>query len=256
MLNRILQFFRGKEVPTAEKTIPTASAFGEDTSSAQISLQDFSGLYGTVRLKLAGEDRLFLVTSLDAQALSFTYIGAFDHSRMNACHEGELVFEGHHIPIWICLVGQDHNSVQAQIFRTPATWNRDVDAFLDPIRLGKKLREIDATLMRQTSSAEHIRWFRAGPACDVYLTEDSKSELSLVQIWWEKNLIEWSVKQGLRSGIVHEPDRNEDSAIFKRSESFHYHKNVDADLVDWAYRFISASIAPKPIRKLFRTNPP
>jgi hypothetical protein len=62
-----------------------------------------------------------------------------------------------------------------------------------------RLREVRKDLLRQEPGATQ-RWFQGPDGCDVFLWYDERRGLSQVQVTFEKRAVEWSAREGLRTG--------------------------------------------------------
>jgi hypothetical protein len=253
MFKKVIQFFsrsssQGDKAPLS----PDAPNEYPQGLTGTFHLQDFSGLYGIVRLQLPGVEEKLLVTAFDSRKLAFVVSPNFDKDILGTCHECQLIIDHKRIPIWICCVARDKNIFISQVVRTLPGSSADMDIFLDPVRLGKELREIDSSLIKSTTENDKMRWFRSGPSCDVYLWESPDGQTTSLQIWWESNLIEWTKEKGLQSGTAADLSDKESLSGYDRTELFSYHAELKPECVDWAYRFASASILPKSIRKLMK----
>ncbi|MBN2360381.1 MAG: hypothetical protein JXR83_13085, partial [Deltaproteobacteria bacterium] len=95
-----------------------------------------------------------------------------------------------------------------EIVEATGEWLEQVGKVLDPMRLGRQLREIDARFMAPDPTAARMRWFQAGPSCDLWVWYDAAGAIAKAQLFFMWQLVEWSAAHGLRSGeSAGPPDR-------------------------------------------------
>jgi len=62
-----------------------------------------------------------------------------------------------------------------------------------------RLREVRKDLLRQEPGATQ-RWFQGPDGCDLFLWYDEREGLSQIQLTFERRAVEWSLREGLRTG--------------------------------------------------------
>jgi hypothetical protein len=62
-----------------------------------------------------------------------------------------------------------------------------------------RLREVRKDLLRQEPGATQ-RWFQGPDGCDLFLWYDEHKGLSQIQLTFERRAVEWSLREGLRTG--------------------------------------------------------
>ncbi len=73
-------------------------------------------------------------------------------------------------------------------------------ALLDTLaNKGSRLHEVRKDLLRQQPGATQ-RWFQGPDGCDLFLWYDEQKGLTQVQLTFERRVVEWAVKDGLKTG--------------------------------------------------------
>ena len=73
------------------------------------------------------------------------------------------------------------------------------DLLLRLAEKGSRLREVRKDLLRQQPGTTQ-RWFQGPDGCDLFLWYEDQKGLSQLQLTFEKRVVEWSGKEGLRTG--------------------------------------------------------
>lgn len=64
---------------------------------------------------------------------------------------------------------------------------------------GSRLREVRKDLLKQEAGVTQ-RWFQGPDGCDLFLWYDEGKGLTQVQLTFERRVVEWSTREGTRTG--------------------------------------------------------
>jgi len=136
-----------------------------------------------------------------------------------------------------------------EIVEATGEWLEHVGKVLDPMRIGRQLREIDARFVASDPGAGKVRWFQAGPSCDLWIWYNPSGGIDKAQLFFMWQLVEWSLAHGLRSGESTEPPDRERG--YAAAELFALHPACDDEPMRFARRLLSTATLPDEIRALF-----
>lgn len=136
-----------------------------------------------------------------------------------------------------------------EIVEATGEWLEQVGKVLDPMRIGRQLREIDPRYLASDPGAGTVRWFQAGPSCDLWVWYNASGGVDKAQLFFMWQLVEWSALHGLRSGESKEPPDRERG--YAAAELFALHPACDDEPLRFARRLLSTAVLPDEIRVLF-----
>jgi len=152
-------------------------------------------------------------------------------------------------PVRMRVVYRSDSRLGCLVLDEASDWLDEVAKVLDPMRLGKRLREIDPRYMRADPDAPNVRWFQGGPACDLWIWSDEQGQITRVQIFFMWQVVEWSREHGLRTGETSEPPG--EGARYAASELYQLQSPPSSETLSFARRLLSAAEIPDPVRELF-----
>lgn len=110
--------------------------------------------------------------------------------------------------------------------------NRDVFRFFDPKIAGRTLKEVGVDYLKMESRDVKTRWFHGEPGTDLFLWMDPSDEILKQQVSFHGLIVEWSIVDGLRTGMVIEEDSGQ--VDIKASEIIRFDEKVQNTSVDYA----------------------
>jgi hypothetical protein len=152
------------------------------------------------------------------------------------------------------LVNRHDMHVGYEITDAEPSWHETVRSLLDPVFLGRRLREIDQRFVEPDHRGNLVRWFQSGPGCDLFIWYSRMREFLCAQLFFMGQVVEWSAQHGTRTGKVAalpKPERG-----WAQSELFHLHTPPDEEAVTVARRILKAAALPAEIRGLLPLSPP
>lgn len=156
-------------------------------------------------------------------------------------HLGDTV-----IPITIEVMNYRQAAFGCAIRDKPDNWRREIGAYLDPLRLGRELREVDERFVKQDDSGLTIRWFNSPPHCDLYLWSDQAGVVAKAQLFLIADVVEWTPHQGLRTGTMSQVDTTGGRRGYDTIDTFVMHATVSSELLVYVRRLLgSSSLSPE-----------
>jgi len=161
-----------------------------------------------------------------------------------------IQFGDERVPTRLYLAYRDAELAGCHVVDPSSDWLKEVSRVLDPIRLGKRLREIDPNFVRQDGGALKVRWFQSGPACDLYVWSHESGDISKAQLFFDWQIVEWTEDRGIRAGRATTPPSRQSG--HPPSEIFEFTDPPDPEILGSAQRLLNAAKkVPVEIRSLF-----
>jgi hypothetical protein len=135
-------------------------------------------------------------------------------------------------------------------------WRKIAGDFLDPVCLGKKLREIDARFVNNDPDAPPLRWFQGGPGCDLYVWSHADGKVATAQLFFMGQVVEWSEVHGVRTGQVPQLDDDNRRPLNVRSELFELTSPPNAESLAVARAILAAANLPAAVCELVKRPGP
>lgn len=190
----------------------------------------------------------------------------FDMSRAGLCFEtdapesalgAQKILDAHvrlmgeDVPVSLRVVNRRGRMVGCQVADMAPAWLEAVSRFLNPLRLGQSLHEINPRLVQQRDPNKTMRWFQGSPGCDLFTWTNDADQLVKAQLFFSWKAVEWSVDTGLRTGQVQSPPVDKPDRGYPSSHLYDLKTPADQDTMDTAQRLLEASLVPEGIKKLF-----
>jgi hypothetical protein len=137
-----------------------------------------------------------------------------------------------------------------EILAADPAWQKRVPELLDPVLLGKQLREIDPRFVKADRHGNLPRWFQGGPACDLFLWYSPRGDFLSAQLFFLGQVVDWSRAHGVRTGLVQITELRE--RVFAQSELFQLKSPPDGETLAVARRVLAAATLPDELRALLR----
>lgn len=141
--------------------------------------------------------------------------------------------------------------VGCRILQAPADWAQQLEQLLNPLRIGAQIKAVATERPDLAQEGQQVRWYRAPFACDLFVWFVADGTPVMARMFTRERVVEWSVAQGLRTGVItHFVDFNvgaEDGVL----SSCDYDLQADATLLLHVQRILDASDLPILICQLF-----
>jgi hypothetical protein len=115
--------------------------------------------------------------------------------------EGVVCVDGTDVAVQAEIVCRGDLWIGLRLTSTRPDWMEVTDAFLSPLELGARLREVDPELVRQDDPDAQIRWFYGGPTCELHLW-CTGAVMQAAQLYLGDRVVHWRKDRGLSTGHV------------------------------------------------------
>jgi hypothetical protein len=204
-----------------------------------------------ITLSLEGNDIALTVFDLSKKGLSFEGKTTSHAIPLGSIFNASVLLGGRDVPLQLQLVNRRDYNVGCKILEAPTQWYSEVARYLDPIEIGKQLREIDSKYVKQESTETAMRWFQGGPACDLYVWQDQAGIAVQIQLFMMWQLLDWRQDKGFRSGEVAEPPDTNARVGYEAADLYSLRSPPSEEVITLAQRVMSsAENVPKAVRDL------
>jgi hypothetical protein len=135
------------------------------------------------------------------------------------------------------------NFVGCEILEAESFWHDAASSILDPIVIGKKLREIDPRFVAPDEDGNQARWFQSANACDLFVWHSSEGDLIGAQLFFMGQVVDWSLEHGVRTGMVSASSAR--SPKYAASELFDLDTPPSPEVMYVARRILKAAELPE-----------
>ena len=243
----------GRSLTVADSAAsPEPKPVDERRRAPRLSTAKMSGIQRILKFELVEHEGDNILEDLGTQGLRFCCLDRIPPQEwVGQTFEAIVHLGSEDLRMAIQVVHIHERSVGCRIERRPPDWQNNVAAFIDPIEIGQRLREIDSSYLKSDEDGLQPHWFRCSPSCDVYYWTFHTGDLKCIQVFIDQHLIEWTHDTGIRTGDVDSNATQGGGVGIEASESFGYHPICDTNVVRLAYRMLSGSKIDRSIRNLF-----
>jgi hypothetical protein len=151
------------------------------------------------------------------------------------------------VPVRLQVVNARAGVAGCKVIDPSPKWREEVGAVLNPLMLAEQLREIDQKLVAPDEDGLPMRWFQAGPTCDLQIWMDAQRKVQKAQLAFVGQVVEWCCS-GVRTGrIRHDGESGRDAAALVQ-----FSEAVDSEALAFARRMIGAARLPDEVRSFLR----
>jgi hypothetical protein len=191
------------------------------------------------------------VYDLSTRGLCFLSPGMVGSQSIGQEFESTVSLCGEQVQVRFRITDQRDFHVGCELVHAPSPWHAEVGKLLDPLRIGRQLKEVAEGELAARTGPSQVRWFQGGPACDLYVWTDAEGCIDKVQLFFMWQMVEWARDTGLRSGAAASPPARAPNAGSTQSESYELRAPPDTEALTTARRILAASRVPPQILQLF-----
>jgi len=185
----------------------------------------------------------------------------FDVSKRGLCFETEAPLDGDvqavfwidttGIPLALRPVNRNGARVGCLIIDASPLWLTEAAKLLDPLEMGRRLREIDRRFLQQNQPGQTLRWFQGGPGCDMFIWSTPRGDVERAQLVFDWKVVEWTAAQALRTGRVEEPPVDKGERGHPMAQVYNLAAPPDKEVLTQARRLLRAAQLPPEIVQVF-----
>jgi hypothetical protein len=202
-------------------------------------------------VKFESSDEQFPIYDLSMDGLAFSIDDLYPFERGQIL-KGVVILAGIDIPVEVEVMHVRELSIGCRMVAPPGTWAKTVRDYLDPMHVAKRLREVAPEYVKQQGDdGLNTRWFQGGPACDVYLWENTEGELKHVQVCYLNLVLDWQTEKGMRTGRIEEQNAHEGWGTAYKTDLFKLSSPPEQETVSLVSKLVLAAALPPKVWEIF-----
>ena len=206
---------------------------------------------GPLNLSLEYNKEFCEIENLSSQGLGFRAPESFSMEQLGVEVQTVILVENAIHPVTLLPKYCRDGLVGCRVSKASTEWKKASEEYIEPLRVGRALREIHPEFLRREDDGFQIRWFQGLAGCDLFVWYGENEMIRKIQFFYFSAIVEWTENHQLRTGRLQEGIGFDNRLVTIEADLYGFSTVLDDALLEKVQRILSASLVPKEIQRYF-----